>query len=318
MSDNTAIQWTDRTWNPTTGCDRVSPGCDNCYALTLAKRLKGMGSAKYQTDGDPRTSGPGFGLAMHEDVLTLPLKRRKPTTWFVNSMSDLFHPRVTDEFIARVFAVMAATPRHTYQVLTKRTPRMASLLGSDRFLDLLMAALAAVPDHPAGCGYPLPHVWLGTSVETQRHADERLHRLRATPAAVRFASCEPLLGPVNQGSVLDGGTRLDGGPRHSSALTEPCPACGGWGVDCGLDDYHFTRRRNGLDWVIVGGESGKGARPMDLDWARSLIAQCQAAGVPVFVKQLGSAWGRTHHDIDTWPEDLRVREYPAAAAVVSP
>ncbi len=319
----TKIQWTNATWNPTTGCDRVSPGCDNCYALTLAKRLKGMGSAKYQTDGDPRTSGPGFGVATHDDALDAPLHWRKPRRVFVNSMSDLFHPRITDEFIGRVWDTMGATPQHTYQVLTKRAPRMASLLGrwtagSETFRrnDGVLDIHPAPPVDRQHGAWPLPNVHLGVSVEDQRYADERLHRLWATPAAVRFASCEPLLGPVDLSSVLDGGTRLDGNPRHSSALTEPCPTCGGWGADCGLDDYHFTRRRDGLDWVIVGGESGKGARPMDLGWARSLVAQCQAAGVAVFVKQLGSAWGRTHDDIDTWPEDLRVREYPAAAVAV--
>ncbi|WP_143673788.1 DUF5131 family protein, partial [Streptomyces sp. or20] len=116
----TTIEWTEQTWNPTTGCDRISPGCDNCYALTMAKRLKGMGSAKYQTDGDPRTSGPGFALSTHADTLTEPLHWKKPRKVFVNSMSDLFHARVPRDFLAQVFAVMAATPQHTYQILTKR------------------------------------------------------------------------------------------------------------------------------------------------------------------------------------------------------
>jgi protein gp37 len=119
----TSIEWTEQTWNPTTGCDRISPGCDHCYALTMAKRLKGMGQAKYQNDGDPRTSGPGFGLTVHPDVLTDPLRWKKPRTVFVNSMSDLFHARVPRQFLARVFAVMAATPQHTYQILTKRPER---------------------------------------------------------------------------------------------------------------------------------------------------------------------------------------------------
>ncbi|HEV2927566.1 MAG TPA: DUF5131 family protein, partial [Propionibacteriaceae bacterium] len=128
MADHSTIEWTEATWNPTTGCDRVSAGCDNCYALTLAKRLKAMGSAKYQTDGDPRTSGPGFGVAVHPDTLPDPLHWRKPRTVFVNSMSDLGHARVPREFVARVFAVMAATTQHTYQILTKRPERLARML----------------------------------------------------------------------------------------------------------------------------------------------------------------------------------------------
>src|SRR5580704_10721215 len=130
----TGISWTEETWNPATGCDRVSPGCDRCYALTMAKRLKGMGQAKYQRDGDPKTSGPGFGLTVHPDALDLPRHWRKPRKVFVNSMSDLFHKDVPSEFIARVFAVMAACPQHTFQVLTKRHARMRSLLNNDGFL----------------------------------------------------------------------------------------------------------------------------------------------------------------------------------------
>jgi protein gp37 len=169
-----AIEWTEVTWNPTTGCDRTSPGCDNCYALTLAKRLKAMGQPKYQRDGDPRTSGPGFGLTVHPDVLSHPHRWREPRTVFVNSMSDLFHPEVPFEFIEDVFTVMADTPQHTYQVLTKRSKRLAQL--ADRL------------DWPA-------NVWMGVSVETQRYAF-RLDQLREVPAAVRFVSAEPLLGSL--------------------------------------------------------------------------------------------------------------------------
>src|SRR3954454_16504285 len=133
MSGRSRIEWTEVTWNPTTGCDRVSTGCDHCYALTLAKRLKGMGSTKYQTDGDPRTSGPGFGLTVHPDTLNVPLRWRGPRTVVVNSMSDLFHAKVPREFVAQVFGVMAATPQHTYQILTKRPERMARMLGDQNF-----------------------------------------------------------------------------------------------------------------------------------------------------------------------------------------
>src|SRR4051794_722335 len=174
-----SIEWTEATWNPTTGCDRTSPGCDNCYALTLAKRLKAMGQAKYQTDGDPRTSGPGFGVATHEHELLTPLGWKKPRRVFVNSMSDLFHADISGEFIARVFATMSIAGQHTYQVLTKRPQRMAKLLASDEFKQL-------VDDHPGAdaCDvvWPLPNVWLGTSIESDRYA-WRADHLRETPAA---------------------------------------------------------------------------------------------------------------------------------------
>ncbi|MFC4950788.1 DUF5131 family protein [Pseudonocardia sp. GCM10023141] len=182
MSGRSRIEWTEVTWNPTTGCDRISAGCDHCYALTLAKRLKGMGSAKYQNDGDPRTSGPGFDVTTHEDTLTAPLRWREPRVVFVNSMSDLFHARVSREFVARVFAVMAATPQHTYQVLTKRATRLRRL----------------APDLP----WPA-NVWMGVSVENLQVA-HRVEELRQVPAAVRFLSCEPLLGPLAGGLDLSG------------------------------------------------------------------------------------------------------------------
>ena len=129
MADRSGIEWTEVTWNPTTGCDKTSPGCDNCYALTLAKRLRAMGQPKYQNDGDPRTSGPGFALTVHEDTLASPYRWKSPRLIFVNSMSDLFHPDVPLDFIKRVFTVMAETPQHTYQVLTKRSKRLAAVAG---------------------------------------------------------------------------------------------------------------------------------------------------------------------------------------------
>jgi protein gp37 len=226
IATHSGIEWTEATWNPTTGCDRVSAGCDNCYALTLAKRLKAMGSEKYQADGDPRTSGPGFGLTLHPDVLDLPRSWRQPRLVFVDSMSDLFHPEVSLPFIHRVFDVMAETPQHTYQILTKRSQRLEAV------------ALEF--------GWPA-NVWMGVSVENDRY-QFRIHHLRSVPAAVRFLSLEPLLGPLPS---------LD------------------------LSDIH---------WVIVGGESGPRARPMDLAWVEDIRDQCLAAGVPFFFKQWG---GRT-------------------------
>jgi protein gp37 len=174
MADKSAIEWTEATWNPTTGCDRVSAGCDNCYALTLAKRLKAMGNPKYQNDGDPRTSGLGFGVTVHPDGLLIPYSWKRPRVVFVNSMSDLFHARVPIGFIRQVFEVMAGTPQHTYQVLTKRTRRLTRI--------------AAKLDWPS-------NVWMGASVETADQYD-RIRDLVTVPAAVRFLSCEPLLAPL--------------------------------------------------------------------------------------------------------------------------
>ena len=240
MANNSSIEWTEATWNPTTGCDRISAGCDNCYALTLSKRLKAMGNAKYQLDGDPRTSGPGFGLALHPDAVNLPRTWRDPRVIFVNSMSDLFHARVPDEFIREVFEVMAETPRHTYQVLTKRPKRLARLADS-----------LVWPDN----------IWMGVSVENQA-TEWRLDELRNVPAAVRFVSAEPLLERI----------------RPNLA---------------------------GMDWVIVGGESGPKHRKIDPDWVRALRDQCLVDQVSFFFKQWGGtrpkAGGRTLDGL-TWDQ----------------
>ncbi|SMC99254.1 DUF5131 family protein [Kibdelosporangium aridum] len=195
MSDRSAIEWTEATWNPTTGCDRVSAGCDNCYALALAKRLKAMGAEKYQTDGDPRTSGPGFGVSLHEATLKQPYRWRNPRVVFVNSMSDLFHAKVPVSFVRRVFEVIADTPQHTYQVLTKRATRLRKL--ADQL------------DWPA-------NLWMGVSVESSSQLG-RVDELRAVPAAVRFLSCEPLLGPLT-GLELNGiGWVITGGESGPDA-----------------------------------------------------------------------------------------------------
>jgi protein gp37 len=195
MATKTGIQWTQVTWNPTTGCDRISTGCDHCYALTLAKRLKAMGADKYQVDGDPRTSGPGFGVTTHEAALREPYTWRTPRTVFVNSMSDLFHARVPLGFVRDVFEVIANTPQHTYQVLTKRAARLRKV-----------ADKLCWPDN----------LWMGVSVENAE-ALSRVDDLRQVDAAVRFLSCEPLLGPLDGinlrgiGWVIAGG---ESGPNY--------------------------------------------------------------------------------------------------------
>ncbi|QIS13638.1 DUF5131 family protein [Nocardia arthritidis] len=249
MSDKSAIEWTEATWNPVTGCDRVSAGCDHCYAMALARRLKAMGVVKYQNDGDPRTSGPGFGVTVHPNSLAVPGRWRAPRIVFVNSMSDLFHAKVPLGFIRDVFEVMRATPQHTYQVLTKRSLRLQRL--ADRL------------DWPA-------NVWMGVSVET---ADQlvRVDHLRQVPAAVRFLSCEPLLGPLDE-------LRLDS-----------------------------------IGWVIVGGESGIGYRPVEPGWVRGIRNTCLAADVPFFFKQWG---GRTPKALGRTLDGKLWDEMPAVAPVV--
>lgn len=195
MATRTGIQWTEVTWNPTTGCDRVSAGCDHCYALTLARRLKAMGVPKYQSDGDPRTSGPGFAVRVHRVALDEPYRWRTPRTVFVNSMSDLFHARVPLGFVRDVFDVIADTPQHTYQVLTKRSARMRK-----------------VADKLCWPG----NLWMGVSVESAE-VFRRIDDLREVSAAVRFLSCEPLLGPLDGidlrgiGWVIAGG---ESGPNY--------------------------------------------------------------------------------------------------------
>lgn len=258
---STGIQWTDETWNPVTGCTKVSPGCDHCYAERITERFHGRGSFATVT--------------LHPERLDKPLHWRKPRRVFVNSMSDLFHKDVPDGFIARVFAVMAATPQHTYQVLTKRHGRMRSLLRSAEMGELFGQALQELVDHRGvrlNVQYPLPNVWLGVSVEDQKRADLRIPALLETPAAVRFLSCEPLLGIVDLDSCAGVSALAPdwiGGPSGGSGAPHPL-----------------------IDWVICGGETGPAARPMHPVWARSLRDQCSAAGVPFFFKHWGE-WART-------------------------
>lgn len=261
MADNTHIEWTDASWNPVRAsraepgdeatplkgwhCEHVSEGCRNCYAEGVNHRF-----------GTDLAYKPGHrGQLTHyldDKVLLAPLRWKRPRRIFLSSMTDVFGAWVTDEMLDRILAVMALTPQHTYQVLTKRPERAREYLTGDR--GELKAAITVNSIRikgvdPRPVQWPVPNVWLGTSVEEQRAADERIPHLRATPAAKRFLSCEPLLGPLE------------------------------------LEPYLFDGE---VDWVIVGGESGKNARPMHPDWARALRDQCQAAGVPFFFKQWGN------------------------------
>lgn len=240
MATDSHIEWTDTTWNPVTGCSKVSQGCKHCYAERLAFRLQAMGLERYRN---------GFAVTLQEEALDEPYRWKRPRKVFVNSMSDLFHEAVPLEYIQRVFSVMRAVPRHTFQVLTKRSSRLREL-----------APLLPWPDN----------VWMGVSVEDE-HAVGRIDDLAHVPAAVRFLSCEPLIAPL---PLLP------------------------------LEHVH---------WVIVGGESGPGARPMKLQWVEGIFKQCRAADVPFFFKQWGgvrkSRTGRTLHDktYDEYPSQAQAR-----------
>ena len=232
LSSLSTIEWTEATWNPVTGCTKISHGCKHCYAERMAKRLHVIGSERYKN---------GFNLTVHDDLVTLPLRWRKPKVVFVNSMSDLFHKDVPDDFIALIFRTMEEASWHTFQVLTKRSKRLKQLA-------------------PA---LPWPrNVWMGVSVESEKWVS-RIEDLRSVPAAVRFLSLEPLLGPLD------------------------------------------NLRLRGIDWVIAGGESGPGARPMTVEWIRRIRAQCRRAHKPFFFKQWGGVHkGKTGRELDgqTWDE----------------
>lgn len=314
MSDKTKIEWTDATWNPVTGCTRVSPGCENCYIdwappfriegrhfTVPCEHCGGTGfepmTGKFRDghacsickgEGKARSHAIGSttGVRLHPERLDQPLRWKRPRKVFVNSLSDLFHDEVSDEYIAQVFAVMALAPQHTFQILTKRHARMRSLLGSASFRNLFDAETYRVVSDAATAGalpryradamrdrwwrspWPLPNVWVGVTVEDQERADLRIPALLDTPAAVRFLSCEPLLGGVRL-------CRCDGAAfevkAHPFIVNDSCP-------------LHGAVR---VDWVIAGGESGPGARPMHPDWARTLRDDCRTVDVPFLFKQWG-------------------------------
>lgn len=273
----TKIEWCDETWNPTRGCSRVSPGCTNCYAERQARRHAGKNGAY---EGLLHSTGVwNGGITLVEGALDLPERWLRPRRIFVDSMSDLFHERVPFEFIDKVFETMITTPRHTYQVLTKRPERMLEYMSSSD----------TWPRRVTIDKLPPPNVWLGVSVEDQERAEERIPLLLQTPATLRFLSCEPLLGPLD---------------LHAA---------------CAL---YAEADSATIDWIIVGGESGPGARPFVLGWGKELVRQCRAAHVAVFVKQVGAyptnrEGERCPHIKDRkggnpteWPEELRVREWP--------
>jgi len=342
----TAIEWCDSVWNPTRGCSRVSPGCGGakgeggCYAERQAIRMSAPGGKYYglvrNGKQGPRWTGT---VQLIPGKLEEPLRWKKPQRIFVNSMSDLFHEYLTNEEIAAVFGIMAAAPQHTFQILTKRAKRMREWFDWVASLekeggpppDVVVSTCASnyVDCDQLQRPWPLRNVWLGVSVENQQCADERIPILRKTPAAVRFVSAEPLLGPLSLfGSPDDTGDPAAGWNVESvKRLTDY-----GTGVEYDVD------LQAGIDWCIVGGESGPGARDFEIEWATSLIEQCKRAQVACFLKQLGRrptidgtpvgygdgsdgtpGWVegslRDSHggDWEEWPESLRVRQFPEAA-----
>lgn len=337
MADNSRISWCDATWNPFRGCTRVSPGCQNCYAERMCSRgLPGLKSPTTGEDFALKTpSGPRWTgrVELIEGALEIPLRWRSPRRIFVNSMSDTFHEAVPDEWIDRVFAVMALCPQHTFIVCTKRVSRMREFLGAD-----LRFRLNAIFRHGCEMGKlsggliwqsfnptptPLPHVILLASVEDQVRAHERIPELLATPAAVRGISLEPMLGPVDLRRYL--------GCQHQ-------PKDGSGDIVCNVC-CHAEANPAALQWVIIGGESGPGARPCNVEWVRDVVRKCREAGMPVFVKQVwvyrcrrcgacfedpqdfghdGCGSDDPTHDVlpylskepSEWPSDLRIQHWP--------
>jgi protein gp37 len=282
MSDGTKIEWTDATWSPVVGCTHLSDGCDNCYAATLAGgRLKHLPLYADLTEGG-KFNGK---VKMLPERLSMPLRWRKPRRIFVNSMSDLFHEGVSDDFIAHVFAIAVAAREHNFQILTKRHARMRSLLSSPEHAERVAAHLARLwqVSRVAPLRGPVPNVHLGVSVEDQKWADIRIPALLDTPAAVRWISAEPLLGPIDLGALRTSAGPVDALLGNLDHVRWP---------DGTITAMNNPRPLPRLDWVVVGGESGPGARPMDPAWARSLRDQCAAADVPFLFKQFGA------HDVN--------------------
>lgn len=284
------IEWTDKTWNPLAGCSKVSAGCENCYAEIMARRLAAMGQKKYKGTTRKNINGKAHWtgiINLDEKALLIPLKIKKPTRFFVNSMSDLFHEGVPARFIDDVFAVMMLCPQHTFQILTKRPENMVKYFATEYSKARIMTALDIIGEEnddlfeicckvasqiPMMLRIVLKNVWLGVSVENQETAQKRIPLLLKTPAAIRFISCEPLLGPIDL-------TDINLNSQLFNSLT-------------GIGDLYPD---NKINWVIAGGESGPHARPLHPDWIRSIKNQCMAANVPLFFKQ----WGEYAPHADT-------------------
>lgn len=309
MSDRSKIEWTDASWNPIRAqrvgdgkmghfCTHASEGCRNCYAESFNHRLGTGIDYKAQNAGR-------IQIVVPDKALVEPLRWKWPRKIFVCSMSDLFGEFVPASAILHVLAVMAYCRHHTFIVLTKRSERMRELLSSCHIRQQVWEAmydLGLKPTWwwggPMAGDWPLPNVWLGVSAEDQQNADKRVPDLLDTPAAVRLVSLEPLLGPIHLGYL--------GWPNGVKLRREGYNALIGARYHAG----HMVQKLPKLDWIIVGGESGPQARPMHPDWARSLRDQCEAAGIPLFVKQLSSGGRDPIKDVEQFPDDLRIREFP--------
>jgi protein gp37 len=299
MADKTPIEWTDATANVVNGCSVFSPGCASCYAMRLAgTRMRDHPTRAGLTQ--PSKAGPVWTgeVRFNEKALMHVLSWKRPRKIFWNAHGDLFHENVPDEWIDRCFAVMALTPHHIHQVLTKRSARMREYVNANRWQNILdeqyeLQSSGRSAEPPVSEAWPLPNVWLGVSVEDQTRADERIPNLLATPAAVRWISAEPLLGPLDLSEVCNGHyfqNPLTGRRWHDAPE----------GVHSANDMRGAT-----LDWVVVGGESGTNARPMHPDWVTSLYKQCEAAGVAFHFKQ----WGEfVAHEVGT--QDADALNYP--------
>jgi protein gp37 len=338
MSQVSTIEWTDASWNPTRGCDEIAPGCAHCYAKRFAERFRGVVGHAYEQGFDPRLA---------PDKLGEPLTWKAPKKIFVDSMSDLFHEAFDFDYIAACFGVMAAAWWHTHQVLTKRPERAAEFFAwletqhnPDRYrhpeliehaavvaekhgqMEIANRLFRAANDRVGKGLWPLPNVWIGTSIANQTDADKNVPHLLQIPAAIRFLSVEPLLGPVDLSRFL----KL---ARFKADYDSLVANCGG------EDRLPAHLRWNGklppsIQWLIVGGESGPGARPCNVEWIRSIVRQCAAADVALFTKQLGSraCWSAADDDApllarmkhkkggspEEWPADLRIRQFPKGAA----
>ena len=278
------IEWTEKTWNPASGCTKISDGCKNCYAEKMAYRLQAMGTKGYEN---------AFEVTLHPEKLDEPLKHKKPTMYFVCSMGDLFHKDVPFDYIDQIFAIMALTPQHTYQVLTKRPERMREYFER---LKINNVYYLKVPweNLPVSKGYgdlfvanpPFANVWLGVTAENQEQADKRIPILLDTPAALRFVSIEPMLGEIS----LEKQHRKMVGDKPAY----PCS-----------ENYLFD-----LDWVIVGGETGAGARPLQYEWVKDIQAQCKAANVPFFFKKWGKLGRIDKTLIDGYIDGVECRAMP--------
>ena len=286
MSKKTKIEWTEATWNPISGCTKISDGCKNCYAEKMANRLKAMGTKGYEN---------GFAVTLHREKLNEPLKRKKPTMYFVCSMGDLFHEDVPFEFIDKIIEKVEYSPHHTFQLLTKR-PEIMKQYFEDRLLKSKKWNWILKNGMPK-------NLWLLVTVEDQEQANKRIPILLNTPAAVRGISIEPTLGKIALTAIKINDFGIIKGNQYINALT---------GVESfyGSGENPHIQKYKPLDWVIVGGETGAGARPLQYEWVKNIQKQCEAANVPFFFKKWGKLAQSNKSLIDGYIDGVECRAMP--------